>query len=430
MTYWFHEWMRKHKLSDEQRLRSFLEKPEGLATLQSAAPPPVLPETSSMAGTTLTAGKGIDLTGGLGCRDIACLKSEIDGLFRHMWHYFDRVTLPDEALGALVTLEARNDLSLFSRRLVPFAEAVRHLHVLGGDVIDEVVSFEPRRPGCSGHFEQHAQEAGISQAIVNTAALVREIAATADVRWQVVDEAGHVHVQYGLVDSAFEHTEWGSLCSNHEPIPPDEQGLRQAIAERVVKRYLAELSADAYAARATKSCLGSTIPFYRKLLAVELAPAAGDVAFELALPIAEGLSTAQLIDVRRAEKPAFERFQRAMRTAIEERIQRAEEGQVAGIANEIKRDVIDPELRGIRDRLSVATKMTNRSGLTGVALGAATAVVGLLSPLVGPQFGTGLAVAGAVATIQAFKKSMDDLLSARKDVSLSDMYFLWQAHRH
>ncbi|MGH8715047.1 MAG: hypothetical protein ACREYB_13680 [Casimicrobiaceae bacterium] len=431
MSYWFDDWMREHKLGSENRLRSYLLQPKGLASLQNAAPRPHLPKAAKRSEpTTITAGKGIDLTGGLGCRHINCLKKEIDGLFRHIWHYFDRVVLPDEALANLVALEQRQDREAFIERLIPFALAIRHLYRTGGDAIRDAVLFETRMPGCDEHFEQHAQEAGIDQAIANTFVLAREISSTADVRWTVNDASGHVHVDYQLQHSAFEHTEWGSLCSERIAIPVDEHGMRQSIGEAVVKRYLAQLSADALAARRSKTGLGSTIPFYRRLLAVQLAPMSNDVAFELALPIAEGVSTEHLMKIRQEEKVAFERFRQSIRTAIETRLRQGADGDSSSIANEIKRDIIEPELRSIKDRLSAATKMSNHSGLTGVVLGAASAMVGLLSPIAGAPIGTGLAVAGAVTALTALKKSKDDLLTARKEVSLSDMYFLWRAHRH
>jgi Na+/glutamate symporter len=72
--------------------------------------------------------------------------------------------------------------------------------------------------------------------------------------------------------------------------------------------------------------------------------------------------------------------------------------------------------------------MTNKSGLTGLALGVAAATVGLLY---GGPMGPGLAVAGVAALgMTSLKKAKDDLLAARREGALSDMYFLWKAHKH
>ncbi len=229
----------------------------------------------------------------------------------------------------------------------------------------------------------------------------------------------------------FEHSEWGSLCSLNTQIPEDEARIRQTISTAVVQKYLAEISADALAARRTQTALGSTIPFYKRLLATPRAAEVDAVAFNLALPVSPDISIEELVRLREAEKPSFERFQAALRNAISERIKTASSSSAAVLAREIQREVIDPELRRIRDLLAASREQTTKSAATGLGLGAAAVTVGLLTPLSANPIGTGLAVGGAVVIgLSSVRKAIDDHLTVRKDVSLSDMYFLWQAHQH
>ena len=90
-AYWFAEWLTEQRVHDEASLRGALVKPTGLQSLLRAAPQPVVPvRADPPTGAELSAGKGIDLTGELGCRHIDCLSLEIDSLFRHAWHRVNR----------------------------------------------------------------------------------------------------------------------------------------------------------------------------------------------------------------------------------------------------------------------------------------------------------------------------------------------------
>jgi hypothetical protein len=191
------------------------------------------------------------------------------------------------------------------------------------------------------------------------------------------------------------------------------------------------LSADALAARRARTALGTTIPFYKRLLATHRPPQIEDIAFELALPISPNISVASLIKFRKTEGECFERFQAALRTAISERIKTASSPTAAVYAREIKRDVIDPELRRIRDQASSFPHACSPSTATGLGLGAVAATVELFTPLNANPIGAGLTVGGAITMgASSLKKAVDDHLAIRRDVSLSDMYFLWKAHQH
>ncbi len=427
--YWFAAWLTEQRASDEASLRKAFDKPNGLESLLRAAPAPrVQVRQGAPDRSELSAGKGIDLTGELGCRHVDCLSREIEGLFRHAWHYFDAIRLPDQALYHVTGFNDHGDVDDLIAGLVPFVLVLEKLRQSGGA---DLIEFEIRTPSCQQHLADHAREANIAHAFANTDSLVNEIANSGTIEYEPRDTDGHRHLGYRLDHPAFEHSEWGSLCARRESIPRGEGPTRRAIAGDVVRKYMAALSADALGARRSHTALGTAVPFYRRLLATHPSPTADDVAFELALPISPTLPVEALINLRKEEHETFQRFQDALRAAIAERLRMATSEMASEYAREIKRDVIDPALRKIRDKLVASDKLALRSAAGGVGLGVVAATVGLLSPLAANPIGVGLAVGGAITLGAAsLKKANDDMLSVRNELSLSDMYFLWKAREH
>jgi len=427
--YWFRSWLKRYLVGSEYSLKKAIGIPRALDALIEGAPEPKLPaRESAPIHAELTGGKGIDLTGELGCRAEKCLREEVDGLFRHTWHYFDRITLPDQALTAVLGFQKNKSKEVLARRLVPAMHAVALIDGVGGR---ELVAFEPRRPGCSDHAEEHARKANIMQAFSNMSTLSKEVAESAKISWKCEQHGDHAHLNFQLVHPFFQHTEWGEICSKHQAIPKKDSSIKFAVAKDVVDKYMGALSSDALAARNTKTALGAAIPFYKRLLATHPTAEVESVAFDIDFPISKKIPVETLIKLRRDEKPSFERFQAALRNAIAERIKTSTSSDSLRLAEEIRRDVIDPELRRLRDLLDVSKAHATKSGALGIALGAASATVGLLTPLSSNQIGIGLTVGGAVSLgLSSVKKAVDDHLATKKIVSLSDMYFLWKAHQH
>lgn len=119
------------------------------------------------------------------------------------------------------------------------------------------------------------------------------------------------------------------------------------------------------------------------MLATNPSPETADVAFESAVPVADEISLESLIRIRKTERPSFERFQSALRQAIDERLRLSESSDPVKIAREIKETIIEPGIREIRDKLQGAKSFALGSGAVGAVLGTATATVGLMSPIAG-----------------------------------------------
>jgi hypothetical protein len=426
-AYWFWGWLKRHRVTDARTLRRALSRPAVVDGLVELAPPTVVFRREDEPSTTeLIGGKGIDLTGELGCHAIGCLTKEIDGLFRHAWHYFDRISLPDQALYRVVEFRRHGNIDTLCKGLDSFVLVLHRLNKINGL---ELIRFDVRKPACIDHFREHAAEAGIDHAFTNTSLLAADLAKTAQIsHGGEIEQDGHRHLNYQLISNAFVHYEWGSLCSEREEIPNDPIKLREAVATDVVRKYLAGISADVLAARHAHSPLGAAIPFYKRLLATRPSPTVEDVAFEIGLPVSNGASLEALVKLRKNEADAFSRLQFALRMAIAERVKSAGSRTAEAIAKEIMRDIVDPEIRKIREKLRSTRSLALRSAGVGVGLGTIAATVGLLSPV--GAIGAGLTVGGAMLGAQALKKTHDDELATLREVQLSDLYFLWRAHQH
>jgi len=150
-------------------------------------------------------------------------------------------------------------------------------------------------------------------------------------------------------------------------------------------------------------------------------PTLNDVLLQLELPVLDGLTPTELQQVRHDEGAAFRRLKVAVRKAIQELIRNRTEGTAQAIALEVRRDLIEPELDHVRERLRLAEEALNQKQITAVGMGSVLTVCGLLTGLAPVALaGIGFAAGGLVVPEQ---QHIDKL----KDIELSDMFFLWKA---
>jgi hypothetical protein len=110
-TFWLTAWLKTHRAREEASLQKALSRPRAIDSLLESSPPPVVPvQDEPPDSIELTGGKGIDLTGELGCHHIDCLAKEVGGRFRHAWYYFDRIVLPDQAPFCIMEFKQHKDV--------------------------------------------------------------------------------------------------------------------------------------------------------------------------------------------------------------------------------------------------------------------------------------------------------------------------------
>lgn len=198
---------------------------------------------------------------------------------------------------------------------------------------------------------------------------------------------------------------------------------RSLIAE-VVQNNVDQLITDIALALQWHSPLGSTIKFHRQVLRHNISGTEeAQVAFNLKLPVLRNVDPELLIRIRQEEAEHFIAFRRSLQLAIRERLKATSDKDPAVLAAEIQSEVIQPQLDNIARRLRAAQKLLVQKSATSVAVGVLTTTCGLLTanPL---MVTTG--VAATMTALPAVHKYQDD----RRDITLSDMYFAWQAQKH
>ena len=165
--------------------------------------------------------------------------------------------------------------------------------------------------------------------------------------------------------------------------------------------------------------VGTATPFVRR---PTKSATINDVALSLQLPILEGVKTERILKFREENRPQYEQFRAALTVAIREAIARLETGDPRLIADSVRREYVVPALAEIQAGLATAKRAFSIKAGSTASVGGALVTVGLLSgmPVI---FGTGVATVASASL--SFHKFLDD----RRQVELSDMYFLWKASR-
>lgn len=203
--------------------------------------------------------------------------------------------------------------------------------------------------------------------------------------------------------------------------------MREKIAHDVIHHYVPHLTADIKAATTLGIPLGCTNWLHSEILSAaseSITPA--NVAFDLDLPILQGIPIETLMKVRRNEKESFQRFRDSLRLAVKERLKVDGSSKIAEISEQIRLDLIEPELRNIRARLTAAEKVLAKKSAVGMFLGALVTTCGTLAGLPLP-----VSIAAGIGTASSTESgAVAKYFEEKQQAALSDMYFLWKAVKH
>ncbi len=412
MAYWFFDWLDDQGIRDADSARRVLARKRSIdALLASAAAVPQAPPISRHEGDVLVAGCALDLSGQLDLWPAFARKRQLDGLLKNSLHYFDKVVVADSAARWDPSEERSLDV------LVNYIDTLLHIRRCGAD---SLFVFRAKPEPCEIHWRDHARTLGLTASIRTADELTPVIASEADIG--VEEHEDHFH--YALTHPHFEHTVWGTF--DQDMLRDLSGDKRLAAASRVVSRYAAHLVSDVRCANDAGAPLGASIYFHRRLLTATSSDVReSDVAFQLALPVLENISSEALLRVRLDEAEAFQRFKRALSLAIRERLNQGSSSS-AEIGEQISADLIEPELARIRSRLKAAGESLSNKIRTNLTLGALATTCGVLGGA--PAGASILAGAGMAAATSATAAAK--MFDERSEVNASDMYFLWRATQH
>lgn len=414
--YWFYRWLDENDIDDLGKFAGCLDQHIVLADLHdhalevmNRAVEPAIPRGS------LVAGSDLDLSGRDSCRRLECRMEQVNEIFYRAWLYFDQIVV-DDSVAALAA--SPSDSPEWKQALLDSATIAFHVRSLR---VDELLAFDARdrRRFCRDCAQQVVDPAGIKDLVATERELSAQFAAEALYEFRDVGSARLVTIKHPLI-SATGVWEY-ELESKRRP----SKALRRELADDLAHTLLEITVADLATSRDLELPLGTTSPRDRKLLELSaIRQAQASVAFNFELPVLHKIPIDVLLDIRRDDGDLFERFRASLRTAISERLKATPGANPSAIADEIRQDVIEPELARIRGHLRAADRLLARKSGIQLGVGAMLTTCGLLSGLL-PITILGVGAIASSVVIPAQRR-----METAADVEMSDMFFLWKALGH
>ncbi|WCO67389.1 hypothetical protein PO878_01485 [Iamia majanohamensis] len=415
--YWIRQWLDALDLSDVTSVGEAIKNAANLdlaETLAAAAAAAEFSDSSESAGPkTAIASRVNDLSGITTCKGSPCLQRDLEHGLSHAFQYFDTIVVEGYAPFNFCS-DIETDRDEASWDLKNHASVLLRAAQIG---VEPHLDFrtKPNR-FCSDHFETHAAEIGLTTALdpdLSTAA-IELIATGAKMETENMGEDTWYYFTSPVLET-------GSQYIQH---PGEEPPSIEGYADSEFRKICTSLVGDA----AMSQHLGAPLTADARRL-VDLAPtnsrdpSLADVALSLQLPVLAGLSTRELLKVRGDHEDEFEIFRAAITAAIDAKL-RADPGKdPAQVAREVESDIVAPELAKLRLSLSKARSVLDKKMLGGVAVGALTTVVGLVTAMpliIAPGLATLLG-----APVVGHSKFLED----KSAIELKDLYFLHLADR-
>lgn len=417
--YWFYRWLDERGVETVEEFERLVIEPEVADDLRRLAKDAAerqidsSDEVTAGSENSILAGMDMDLSGLHSCPSVGCRIIQVEELFRRAWFYFDRIIVADFLSSHLADPpESRGENPI---ALVDDVRILLHLREIGAE---DIVSFCPKTARLArSEAGELLVAAGLPDFVRQNDQLVEEVA-------DQISFKGFEEMPDGVVAASFSHPfipwKWGVVLPKEHDEDPS-RFASQWLVDICLSRFVIDLSV----ARCIKAPLGSTDPLYHRfMLSSPAALRAPDIAFNLNLPVLHKIPIETLLKIRLDESGHFERFRDSLRRALGEQLKLQPERRTIELANEITRDVIEPELRQIRRRLKAADSALQRKTGISLGVGALLTTCGLLTGFApAAVLGIGTMAGGLVVPAQQY-------VDKRADVELSDMFFLWKAMQH
>ncbi|MFF4967297.1 hypothetical protein [Streptomyces sp. NPDC001037] len=417
--HWLYNWIDEFDIKNGDQASHLLSLPGPAERLHEIARnAPGWHEGDAPKGKSIVAGSTMDFSGRMNCSHSDCLQGQVDRLFSRVWHYFDSVVVEGPQADHYVrSLEDKSPRELFGLDYLIIQDVSFLLRLRQLGVTNHLTFRSKPHAFCTHHIEQHAAEAGISHVI--DAEFTREVAKKlkneSEIRLRQTPDGGwHYSLNHPSSSEPF--------SGFYKPKKKAKKPTKAQIAEMVVRRSAAALIYDVATSKWLSLPLAEEFSYLHKSQQLSDAARESAVALQLPLPVMHGMASKDIIKMRADMRPHFDRFQHALTLAIREQIDRDPERGNPEVAKSVAEEFIRPAFAEIERSLAEAKRSFSVKVGASMAVGSTVATVGLLSsvPLV---VGAGLAAVGV--TLGGLHKHVDD----RKDISTSDIYFLWKASK-
>ncbi|MEZ7131383.1 hypothetical protein ACBR40_39135 [Nonomuraea sp. AD125B] len=371
---------------------------------------PTMPEGAILAG------RGIDMSGEVGCFGYECVRHDVDLSYARILTYFDYVVAEGVAPASFLSeLEgiAKKDVGRLFYRV---GEAIKMLLYFRNEGIDKHVLFQSKGLAlCEKHSKELRESPKpapyLPRDVVDKA--ISRLAAEAKVAARWSNGAWYFDVEHEFFSDPARMSMKGKKS---------KRPSREEVAKSIVDYYSFLMQSDVSTASRLRLPLAQA--FRASWMGGKSKPVdhSSLVALNLRLPVPESVSLGDLVKLRNDERECFQVFRSALSSAITEQIGRRESAAPDEIAKAVTREYIEPAIADIDRRLRINQKLLARKSGTSIAVGTAVASAGVMSsmPLV---LATGVA-AGATVLTHIYK-----YFDERGAVETSDMYFLWKVAR-
>jgi hypothetical protein len=416
--YWLGSWIDEQgirKLDDLRKvMRSTraLERALELADESVDQPFKQAPATQAYA----VASRSLDLSTVLNCAHEECVIQRLDKGLAHVWQYFDTVVV--EGLGP------RRFQGLIENQgpVVAFAEVLTqvsvYMHAREIGALPFLQFREKPHLLCAKHFRQHAKEIGLPVALDGAFArsVVKRLATEGSLSRTEDGAAVNYFFTHPLLDVGLGILVPAEVDSKH---PVDAV----AMAEMVYADVCTAAVGDVALARMM------SLPLVGDAQRVVIEPSrrrppqsVDSVALSLELPMFVGATAKQVLHLRESHRPEYAKFRAALTKAIQERIALKDEADERRIATRLHSEFVAPALADIEAKLKTSLGAMSAKAASGIVIGGALTTVGVLT-------GMPLLIGSGAATAASVTLSLNKFFDDRREVRLSDMYFLWLASK-
>jgi hypothetical protein len=427
--YWMYRWLDHYGVRNAAEVPVLLRSRSAIDELRVEAALDAEKVHLDAPPDSIVAGTGFDYSQSLDCASTTCRRLQAEEQFARAWHYFEHVVLAD-TIGDVVRHHAKLDRDRqFLSQVELHAAALLYLREIGAE---EMVAFrqKPRvtlaEPG--DEIEGESATSGAQKTLhlsFDYHQLAHEFAEHTKIEVRPKSKRIKVTVRHPatsvLIYGYFDPSAVAGLS-------PGQKKLK--LSAFALRAHIEHIAADIAMTREFHAPLVIGQPLHSRLMA-EITkreheqPSVADVAMKLDLPIVTGIPLLEFLKLRKDNSDAFIRFSQRLRLAIHEHVKAAEAADSEKIAREIKRDLIEPELAAIKQRLALSTKVLSRKAAYSIALGGLATTCGLVAGV------PGLVAGGALTSIASVLAATGKEMEERRDVELSDMYFVWKAsHVH
>ena len=418
--HWMLDWMDEFEVTSGKEVANRIELPGALQRLYDLAntnEKNTVRSSVELTENAVVGGGGFDMgvRGNL-CAHPLCRIESMNTEVVQALHYFDSMVVegPSSDLYRSFfedTSQSPSDIDLLLQRLSWDIETLAYVRTSG--LADYFQFVKKPHAFCQNHFTVHAQELGIGH--LSTREEVKEMARRVAREGSIsIRPAGDQQWVYVIKHPMMDNV--NLVVLRGKSAPP-----RYMAVEKVLREELTVMVSDFATAKVLEKPLATAVrPAIFAANNNNARASVDDVAACLKLPFLAGLKASEFVRLRTEHWDDFLKFRAALTAAIKETLDAKGSASAERIATRLRRDFIEPAMADISRKVRLNNRSTIFKSIAGTTVGSTVAAFGALTSM--PMLITAGIAAAATPLVQTYKY-FDD----KREIELSDMYFLWRS---